>query len=166
MYHGSPLLLTLLGPLTARRSGDLFVQGSQFLNLTERCRYAELLHVDAFCKEGSVTGAEAIVGMMMKCGTKPNHVTYNSLMDGYCLMNNVGESRKLFNKMVNSGLAPDIFSYSILINGLCKIKMVDDAMDLFKEMRCKSLTPHVVTYSSLIDGLCKTGIYCHDQRIL
>ncbi|XP_054817020.1 pentatricopeptide repeat-containing protein At1g62680, mitochondrial-like [Prosopis cineraria] len=132
--------------------------------------YNYLIHVlcftvDAFCKEGSITNAEAVVGMMMKHSIKPDLVTCSTLMGGHCLINNVDESRKLFNKMANSSLAFDVISYSILTNGLCKIKMVDDALGLFKEMKCKNLFPNIVTYVSLVDGLCKSG-KCHMCRIL
>ncbi|KAI9087803.1 hypothetical protein K1719_030133 [Acacia pycnantha] len=110
-----------------------------------------------FKMEGRIIETETVFGKMMKCGERPDIVTYNSLMNAYCLMNKIDETKEIFNKVVQSGCTLDVVCYGILIDGLCKVKKVDEALEFFEEMCRKNIVPNEVIYSSLIDGLSKSG---------
>ena len=41
--------------------------------------------IGGWCKDGESSKAEKLLGEMLDVGVKPNHVTYNTLMDGFCM---------------------------------------------------------------------------------
>ncbi|MBA0639844.1 hypothetical protein Goklo_022848, partial [Gossypium klotzschianum] len=101
--------------------------------------------IDALCKQGMISKAEDIVGIMTKQGIKPNVVTYD---------------------MWNSGLQLDTIFYTILIDGLCKAghievakelfcqlsRLPDEAYRLFKSMGDNDCLPNSCCYNVIIRG--------------
>ena len=64
--------------------------------------------VDALCKEGKLTEAKEVFGVMIQRGIEPNTVTYSFLIDGYCLQNKTDDAVKEFNVMVERGCSPNL----------------------------------------------------------
>ncbi|KAF3456598.1 hypothetical protein FNV43_RR01252 [Rhamnella rubrinervis] len=124
---------------------------------------------------------------MIDCGTLPDVVTYNTLLDALCKEGRTAEAINLVEAMTNTDVKFDIFIYNSLVYGLSpsgqwrdatslldKMKdqrmllnaytaLIDSlckeekAISLFELMIRRGIKPEFITFNSLISGLCKSG---------
>ena len=108
-----------------------------------------------FLLEGKVDEARECFRKMTKGGSKPDIITYNSLLNGFCKVGDTTAVVQLFRNMEKDRFCkPNIVSYNTVINGLCKDGLCVDALSLFSEMACNRVLPDVYTYNSLIHAAC------------
>ncbi|KAK1618890.1 hypothetical protein QYE76_024407 [Lolium multiflorum] len=87
--------------------------------------------------------------------SKPDIVSYTTVIHGLGLAGQLDKARKLFDEMSKEGCcAPSVATYNALIQVICKKGNIDDALTVFDDMLQNNLTPNVVTYTVLIRGLC------------
>ncbi|XP_026378083.1 pentatricopeptide repeat-containing protein At1g05670, mitochondrial-like [Papaver somniferum] len=106
--------------------------------------YNTLIHShcvhDSHCKDG-------MFKLMEEINIPPDHITYNSMMDGLCLVGRLEEAIKLFDSMVDRGLEPEEFHYNVLLDG---------AIPRWK-MQAFGQSPDEVVCNAVLNGLCKNG---------
>ncbi|KAK1618885.1 hypothetical protein QYE76_024402 [Lolium multiflorum] len=114
-----------------------------------------------FFRAGQVQHAWNFFLQMKKRGSKddscskPDIVSYTTVIHGLGLAGQLDKARKLFDEMSKEGCcAPSVATYNALIQVICKKGNIDDALTVFDDMLQQDLTPNVVTYTVLIRGLC------------
>ncbi|KAJ0716955.1 putative tetratricopeptide-like helical domain superfamily [Helianthus annuus] len=108
--------------------------------------------VDAFCKEGSVDEAEAVIDIMFERGEQRHFLIH--LLNGYCKSLKIEEAIHMFHEVTRKGLNPDVIFYNTMIQGLFRVGRCGDACQLFDEMQAQGQTPNEYTYGIILDGLC------------
>ena len=92
--------------------------------------------------------------------TKPNRITYNSVIDCClkCLKYDIADS--IFNEMLNNNDAkPDIITFSTMIKGYFKANNFAKAMELFDMMMEQNVKGDDVLLNTLLDGCLKVKQY-------
>ena len=121
---------------------------------------------------------ETGIGSDVFCKMRPNHVTYNTLLDACRRVGDLGLGLDVRDKMKCRGLSPDLRSYTSLISTVARrqssskhrqfttdakveyfhgAKDPDMAFSLLEEMKADNLIPNGVTYCALIDVCGRSG---------
>jgi len=94
---------------------------------------------------------------MFNLGLKPNHVTYNTLMDGYCMEGKLKAALNVRARMEKERKQPNVVTYNVLIKGYCKINKLEAANGLLNEMLEKGLNPNRTTYDIVRQEMLEKG---------
>ncbi|XP_016515763.1 uncharacterized protein LOC107832429 [Nicotiana tabacum] len=111
----------------------------------------------AFAECGQVDKALMIFDQMKSLKSKPDVITYNTILGILGRCGRIDEMLKEFVAMKEDNLIPDIFSYNTLITGLRKVGRLESCLVFFKEMCERGIEPDLRTYSALIDSFGKSG---------
>ncbi|KAE8661264.1 hypothetical protein F3Y22_tig00116925pilonHSYRG00039 [Hibiscus syriacus] len=148
--------------------------------------------IDGNCAAGHVTGAFSYFGEMVKGGTRPTIVTFNTLINeadfdhlscSHHWMHRAWGRRErisLHHKMIDQGISPEEMTYNSLILGQFKRGNLLEIKDLVGDMRGKGLVPKgmlenhflplFTTCNELVIGLRKEGrlqeaqIFCSEMK--
>ncbi|XP_035838284.1 pentatricopeptide repeat-containing protein At1g12300, mitochondrial-like [Helianthus annuus] len=130
--------------------------------------------VDAFCKEGKVKEAEAVIDIMVERGevqtskrgkldiakalfhdlalkgVQPSARTFNIMISGLCGEGQLKEAEDMFLKMDESGFPPDTVTCNVFLQGYIKNQHYDDVGMLLHEMDGRGYSLDASTLSLLI----------------
>ncbi|XP_031392555.1 pentatricopeptide repeat-containing protein At1g11710, mitochondrial [Punica granatum] len=118
------------------------------------------LLIYALCREFKPHEAISVFYRMLKCGTWPNVVTFNMMIDGACRANEMGLAVKILRNigiMSRDLVGPNLVTYNCIINGFCKTRRLKLAKDICREMNDLALGPNLRTYATLVDGYLRNG---------
>ena len=91
--------------------------------------------------------------------TKPNNVTFNSIIDCCIRCNQIEKAEEIFEEMkLQTHLQPDLISYSTMIKGFCKAGNIERALVLLEHMKTVDIKPDEVLFNSLLDGCCRANL--------
>lgn len=89
--------------------------------------------------------------------SKPDLITYNTVLDILGHVGRVDEMLHEFASMKEAGIAPDFISYNTLLNQLQKAGRLDLCLIYMKEMDEGGIEPDLLTYTALIQNFGRTG---------
>lgn len=95
--------------------------------------------------------------LMEEFGTKPDVVTFSTIMNAWSSEGLMDNCEEIFNDMVKAGIEPDIHAYSILAKGYVRSGQPGKAEALLTSMRKYGLQPNVVIFTTIISGWCTAG---------
>ncbi|KAJ3695850.1 hypothetical protein LUZ60_001227 [Juncus effusus] len=114
-----------------------------------------------YSKMGQIEKAFELLEKMRRSSlnrTKPDLITYSTLMGVLCKEGRIKDAFKLFDEMIERDkIMPDHLTYNILLDGFCKQGQMDKAKLLFGFMRNNGCEPNMFNYSTLMNGFCKEG---------
>ncbi|XP_078157461.1 uncharacterized protein LOC144553236 [Carex rostrata] len=114
-----------------------------------------------YCKLGAIDKAFELFEEMRRSDsddTRPNLITYSTLMGGLCKEGKVKEAFQLFEEMIDRDrILPDQLTYNVLIDGFCRQGQMDKAKAVLGFMRSNGCVPNKFNYSALMKGFCKEG---------
>ncbi|KQJ92680.1 pentatricopeptide repeat-containing protein At3g09650, chloroplastic [Brachypodium distachyon] len=87
--------------------------------------------------------------------SKPDHVTYTTVMSTLVAAGDVGRAHALLDDMAGAGVPASRVTYNVLIKGYCQQLQMSKARELLQEMMSADgggIEPDVVTYNTLMDG--------------
>ena len=87
--------------------------------------------------------------------TKPNIVTYNSLLDCAARCNDSDKANEIFMEMKEKNIKPDLITFSTMIKGYCRLNKIGSAFNILEIMKAQKIVPDEVLFNSLLDGCCK-----------
>ena len=90
--------------------------------------------------------AQQLFEAMIQNGSKPDLITYSTLINGYCLQGEMEKAKEVFDKMP---FLPNIVSYHTLVEGYIKTGQIDVALKLLKDMICDGVVPDYITRNIL-----------------
>ncbi|ONK82074.1 uncharacterized protein A4U43_C01F35850 [Asparagus officinalis] len=108
----------------------------------------------------------SIMGAMVKCGCKPDAITYSTLISGLCRVGRIEEAWGFVDKMEEENCPPTVRCYTSIVFGYCNFGRIDDAKCLIDRMGSFGCSPDTVTYTILIDAMCKRGGFDEVRRVL
>ncbi|OIT34281.1 PREDICTED: pentatricopeptide repeat-containing protein At1g11900 [Nicotiana attenuata] len=111
----------------------------------------------AFADCGQVDKALMIFDQMKSLKSKPDVVTYNTILGILGRCGRTDEMLKEFVAMKEDSLIPDIVSYNTVITGLRRVGRLESCLVFFKEMCERGIKPDLRTYNALIDSFGKCG---------
>ncbi|KAM3322824.1 hypothetical protein P3S67_003975 [Capsicum chacoense] len=123
--------------------------------------------IDARCRHGFTVEAINTLRKMIEAGSKPDIVTYNTLICYSCTDEKIQEAEKFLEQVKNTGslslLAemteygdkPDVSTYGALVHGLVISGEVDVALVIRDKMIERGVPPDAGIYNVLMSGLCK-----------
>lgn len=91
-----------------------------------------------------------MLGKMLVSGTRPDIVTFNTLIHAYCQDGEVRKAIQLLNSMRSGECHPDLVSYTSVMYGICKWTGLDEATDFLQRMRCESVVPNIAIWDILV----------------
>ncbi|KAK1402673.1 Pentatricopeptide repeat-containing protein [Heracleum sosnowskyi] len=111
------------------------------------------------CKRGDLDSAFEVVEEMKKEEvSRPNLITYSTLMTGLCVNGRLQDAFDLFEEMVSKyQILPDALTYNVLISGFCQNGKVDRGRKILDFMRKNGCMPNIINYSTLMNGFLKEG---------
>lgn len=92
--------------------------------------------IKAYSRTFKLSQAELIY-QKMRNGTsesKPNVITYNSMIDCCVRCEDMLKATELFDQMAQGDVSPDLITYSTLIKGHCQTKNIEKALILHEKM--------------------------------
>ncbi|KAL4563771.1 hypothetical protein LXL04_027816 [Taraxacum kok-saghyz] len=111
--------------------------------------------------------AVEILKEMEDSGTKPDSVTYNTLISYFTQNNDLDTTHKFLKQMVKDGNTPTVVTYGALIHAYCTSGNLDEGLNLFEEMtKTSNVVPNNAIYNILIDSLCKSGKVDHGLSLM
>lgn len=105
----------------------------------------------------SVKSTTMALKFLREMASKPNVVTYNTIIDAFCKEDAMDKASELFEEMPGSGVQPDVFTYNSLLHGYSAQGCLRESIRVFKEMVDKGPSPDAITFNTLIHTLCKQG---------
>jgi len=126
-----------------------------FLNLREKNLYCWNSIIEGLGAHGHGKSALAMFYNMLKGNTKPNGVTFISVLSACSHAGLVEQGRKVFQSMIiDFQIDPQIEHYGCMVDLFCKAKLLEDAQNLIERMTMK---PNSVIWGALLSGckLCK-----------
>ncbi|RVW48385.1 Pentatricopeptide repeat-containing protein [Vitis vinifera] len=109
------------------------------------------------CKNGLISDARMIMGLMISSGIGPDTVTYSTLLHGCCSTGKVLKANNILHEMMRRGCSPNTYTCNILLHSLWKEGRIFEAEKLLQKMNERSYDLDNVTCNIVIDGLCKSG---------
>lgn len=102
---------------------------------------------------------------MIKCGMRPNAVTFLAILTACCHSGLVDEGRRCFYQMINHEhkLSPMLEHYGCMVDMFCRAQLLDEAQELIKTM---PMTPDVLIWGALLSGCKASGAVELSQDIL
>jgi pentatricopeptide repeat protein len=99
-------------------------------------------------------GALQIAGKLLVGGTKPDSITYNTVIYAFCKQGEVKTAIQLVDRLTNKGEGyPDVFTYTSLLWGVCNWIGVDEAVVHLDKMINEGICPNRATWNALVRGL-------------
>merc|ERR1740130_2553043 len=96
---------------------------------------------------------------MVRVGSTPNIITFNSLIDVCAKAGNVEMAEKLWGSMLDSGLEPTSVTYNMILNACAQAhegqlaeRWMESMLEAGGEVR-----PCIVSYTTVIAGFANTG---------
>ncbi|KAF8033221.1 hypothetical protein BT93_D1970 [Corymbia citriodora subsp. variegata] len=109
--------------------------------------------LNEMCKTNTVDHAMLCLSRMYEVETKPNVISYTSLIDGLCNARKPDDALRLWSDMLSKGCAPNRTTYMALIQGLCKCGRLNEALEYLRQMQEKDMKPDTFVYASLLRAL-------------
>ncbi|KAI3982651.1 hypothetical protein MKX01_031390 [Papaver californicum] len=94
---------------------------------------------------------------MLNNRTKPNKVTFNTLIDGYCKTGDLDKAFEIRERMKCVGFVPDLRTFNTLLSGICRVNQINEVLELLDEMEKYGFVPDGFTNSSLIEVFSRLG---------
>jgi len=89
--------------------------------------------IKGLCKEGLLKEARVLFEQMEENGCLPNHVTYNTIIQGFLQHNEISWAVKYIKMMVDKGFSANATTVTILINLLCTNQTDKTLQDFFQK---------------------------------
>lgn len=90
-------------------------------------------------------------------GTKPDVITFSTIMNAWAADGYMAKCREVFDDMVNAGIPPDVHAYSILAKGYVRALEPEKAEEVLNDMIKSGNRPNVVIFTTVISGWCTAG---------
>ena len=98
-----------------------------------------------------VGDATILVDTLLKSDTKPNVITFTTLLRGWCDVGDMNMAYKILKSMIELGYEPNVRTWTVILHGLCQQNALSDAMHLVETMSATSnAKPNVVTFTTLV----------------
>jgi len=97
------------------------------------------------------------LALMEEYGTKPDVVTFSTIMNAWSSAGLMDNCEEIFNNMVKADIEPDIHAYSILAKGYARAGQSQKAEALLTSMSKYGVQPNVVIFTTIISGWCAEG---------
>jgi pentatricopeptide repeat protein len=86
--------------------------------------------IKGFAKDRNIIKALEIYQTMVDSkNSKPNNITFNTLIGCAVKCDDINTAKNLFNDMYKYNIKPDTITFSILAKGLCKTGRIVEAID-------------------------------------
>ncbi|KAG9449275.1 hypothetical protein H6P81_009240 [Aristolochia fimbriata] len=119
--------------------------------------YSYNLVIKAFCEMGYLNSACLIMVEMEKSGTKPDVVTYTTLMSALYFSNQCEIADGLWNLMVIRKCSPNVATFNVRIQYLINKRRVWQARSWMQKMLVFGVNPDELTFNLIIKGFCLIG---------
>merc|ERR1719482_812621 len=107
--------------------------------------------IDACARCGRMERLPEILESMKASGTKPNVITYSTMLKGHCQNGNIQAGFAILQQMKKEkGLKPDEIMYNSLLDGCAQNNLVDEGLRLLEEMQSEGVQPSNFTLSILV----------------
>ncbi|KAE8654131.1 Thioredoxin superfamily protein [Hibiscus syriacus] len=110
------------------------------------------------CLTGHVTDAFSYFDEMVKSGTRPTIVKFNTLINGLYKKGKVTEVEALLPDIMSNRCNPDVITYNTLLSGYSNQGNAHKCLELYENIKSSSIKPTLTTYHALITGCNKEGI--------
>merc|ERR1719217_1516637 len=109
--------------------------------------------IDACARCGRMERLPKVLESMKASHTKPNIITYSTMLKGHCHNGNVQAGFAILEQMKkekDARLKPDEIMYNSLLDGCAQNNMVDEGLRLLEEMQSEGVAPSNFTLSILV----------------
>lgn len=110
------------------------------------------LLLNAWCEEGNVEEARAVLRNMRLAGVAPDAVSYNTLLKAYGKQGRPEECDRVLSEMVNAYVRPNERTFGLIVRALCDTGKVMDAERVVGRMKLYGVAPNVVVYNTVMKG--------------
>lgn len=167
--------------VTAQERGGMKVAGKCYGHLIAECVRANDLHrawrlldqlsdhgpgsepapfnavMDAFAKRGEPQAVERVFEKMVKCGLKPNVVSYSTLVYAHAKAGKSLAAESCFRQMVQAGVKPNVVTYDALIISCVGTGNFERIETLMQDMETDGVEATVTTYTTVLDACAKAN---------
>merc|ERR1719443_1636163 len=107
--------------------------------------------IDACARCGRMERLPKILESMKASSTKPNVITYSTMLKGHCQNGNIQAGFAILEQMKkDSQLKPDEIMYNSLLDGCAQNNLVDEGLRLLADMQKEGIAPSNFTLSLLV----------------
>ncbi|CAN6470155.1 unnamed protein product [Victoria cruziana] len=132
------------------KCGDILLARQVFNNISERGVVSWSAMITGYGMHGHVDDATSLFNEMMDSGTKPNEVTFMSLLAACSHSGRVEQGQHYFDKMTREfQIVPTSDHYACMVDLLSRAGHLDRAYDFIKRM---PIEPNASTWGSLLTG--------------
>lgn len=110
-----------------------------------------------YVNDGKIEKALELLGLMQSNGSKPDAISYNTILFGHARNGQKQEVYELLSKMVQVDVKPNVVSFNVTISGLQQSGLTYEAVKLFKNMQSPSgdlltgsVRPNSITIASAL----------------
>ncbi|PRQ51026.1 putative tetratricopeptide-like helical domain, DYW domain-containing protein [Rosa chinensis] len=127
----------------------------EFLDgMVERTAVTWTILIGGYSQAGQYRESFKLYAEMHRWGTKPDYVTFATLLSGCCNMDATKEVVQVHSHILKLGYHSTLMVCNSLVDSYCKSHCLDFAFRLFKEMPERD----AVTFNALITGYSKDGL--------
>ena len=87
--------------------------------------------MDCCIRCNNLSEAAKIFNEMKASNSKPDLITYSTLIKGYCKEKNIERALMMLDEMENSGIKADEVLYNSLLDGCCKSNEIEMALKVY-----------------------------------
>ncbi|KAF3641673.1 putative pentatricopeptide repeat-containing protein, mitochondrial-like [Capsicum annuum] len=110
-----------------------------------------------------------LFGEISQRGSKPDTVTYNTILQGLFVVGRIGDAKNIYVEMLSRGrvpnssthrtllngyfrLPPDARTYNVMINGFCLNGLFDEVKCILRKMEDYNCPSDNITYNVIVQG--------------
>ncbi|XP_031251288.1 pentatricopeptide repeat-containing protein At1g12775, mitochondrial-like [Pistacia vera] len=139
---------------TSRSKKEVLCSFKKPLERSLLAKFLEENGRSGLCVEKRIMESRELFKKMVAVDSRPDVITYTTLIHGLCCVGDWEEGKRLFILMMDQGVRPSVVTFGVVIHECCKKGNLDETNRFMELMIQRGVDPDICTYDILKNGYC------------